>query len=248
MKKHLFRIAEAVRTLTIIPTPYSDTIKPSDSLPYFPIPGLILGALTALTVQVVFYFFYWSFGAALAGVLISVVLTRGLHIDGIADTADGFFGSTKRENRLAIMKDSRVGVFGVIAIVFTVFSKVLAIEHLVQNDSVFVLIPVFVIARCVMSCLAVSLPYARAEGGTGKPYVEGAKKEHAGLSVLLTVLIMLFFTSHLLLPFVVIGGLLFVTLHFWFMRYFGGITGDLLGTANEVVEIVLVVMCVAIAV
>ena len=98
------------------------------SVPWFPIVGAILGALSGT----VYWALHGPLGAPLAAVLAvaaSAAATGGLHEDGLADTADALGGAT-RERRLEIMKDSRVGVFGAMALVLSTLARVFAVSSL----------------------------------------------------------------------------------------------------------------------
>ena len=97
--------------------------------PFFPLVGLLVGALAALFDFLVSQILPSAIASTLT-VLILVKLTGGLHMDGLADTADGFFSARDRETILAIMRDSRIGTMGVMAIVFVILIKVGALTTL----------------------------------------------------------------------------------------------------------------------
>ncbi|MEI8191050.1 MAG: adenosylcobinamide-GDP ribazoletransferase [candidate division NC10 bacterium] len=104
----------AFRTLTIIPLPGKDVEKFSSALFFFPVVGGLVGLLTAFAGWGVGHWLRWPFGAGVAAVALSTVVTGGLHLDGLADGFDSLGGRT-RERKLEIMKDPRVGSFGVMA-------------------------------------------------------------------------------------------------------------------------------------
>jgi len=102
---------------------------------------------------------------------------------------------------------------------------------------IYLVIP-FVISRAMQVALAVPLPYARAEGGTGKRFVDGATSFHLVISILLAAIVCVYI-SPVIAAGSLIGALIVtVMLGYWFRRVFGGITGDLLGMASEIIETV----------
>ena len=111
-------LVTAIRTLTVLPVPGKDSDDFSAALPWFPVVGIILGAIlyTISLLWSLLPFEQWSWGCAVILSALLVWLTRGLHMDGLADWADSL-GGFDRERRLAIMKDSSLGAFGVMAIV-----------------------------------------------------------------------------------------------------------------------------------
>src|SRR5512145_1363019 len=120
----LHGLVTALRTLTILPVPGSDASDMSRALPWFPLVGCLLGFLLwGLAWGFGFMAVFWPGGTALVVVAASAILTRGLHLDGLADWADGFGGGRDKERTLAIMKDSHVGAFGVIALIIVLIAR-----------------------------------------------------------------------------------------------------------------------------
>ena len=234
----------ALTTLTLISWPGKESEDLSTSLPWFPAVGLFLGmilcgigyAWTRLLPG------QWLAGAALLIVGVEVWLTRGLHLDGLADWADSIGGFQEREKRLAIMKDTSLGAFGVLALILALMARWVAFERILGAGSFIWLLPIFALSRGMMVYLITTLPYARAEEGMAKPFVKGASPKHRLASHLICLGICLPF-GPLGLAFFVFAG--FVTWLFKVrcLKRFGGITGDLLGTANEMVEICLLLIC-----
>lgn len=229
----------AMRTLTILPIPGREAERPADSLYFFPLVGEIIGGAILLVAWLVAGKIGWTFGAAWAGVLVSVCLTRGLHLDGLSDTVDACLAAPERERRLAIMKDPHIGSFGVAAIVLALLCKLAALERLSATGHwSWIVLPV-VLSRTVMVLAAVCLPYARAEGGKAGSFVQESKKTHffvaAGLALLLCGL------PAGIIGLISVGLALAIGLFliWWMKRSFGGVTGDLLGFAGEQTECLL---------
>ncbi len=98
-------------------------------------------------------------------VLLLAALSGGLHLDGLADTADGLFSARSRERMLAIMKDSHIGTMGVLALVFAIGLKVAALSSLTLNARLAVLVLMPLAGRTAMVLMLTTLPYARPDGG-----------------------------------------------------------------------------------
>lgn len=230
----------AMRTLSAIPIPGRDAEKMTASLPWFPVVGAVLGGI----LYGMWWLLHasglggWSEGTALVLVAAAAVLTRGLHLDGLADAADGLFSMTGRTRTLEIMKDPRVGTFGVLCLMLTLGLKWVALKRLVEHEWVIWMVPVSVVSRAVMVELAVSLPYARIEGGTGAPFVRDAGTRHRVLGWMIAAILvapagpLAFLTPAL-------GYIAAKILGRIYTRRLGGVTGDLLGAASEIVEIAL---------
>jgi len=230
----------ALTFLTKLPWPWrgpADETALARSMFWFPWVGAVLGLI------------YWGAWAGLhrglpapaaAALLLTLTVwvTGGLHLDGLADTADGLGGGRTPAEALAIMKDSRVGAFGVISLILGLvlkFSLFLSLAAQTSGAAALLLFPV--ISRWSMVLLAYLSPYARAEGGLGQAMtlgisprvLLGASLSAGGLSLLIlgaSGLVLLIAAAALIW----LGSL-------YCQRRLGGITGDILGAANEVVEI-----------
>ncbi len=225
-----------MRTLTILPIPGRDTECPANAFYFFPLVGELIGGAVLLAAWFLAAKIGWTFGAALAGIFVLVCLTRGLHLDGLSDTVDAFFAAQTHEKRLQIMKDPHIGVFGAAAVFLALLCKAVSLERLCSNGHWgWIILPV-VLSRTVMVLVAVSLPYARAEGGKAQAFFAGAKPTHLWFAGALAVIFCFLHAGSIGL-FVAAAaltmGLLMVR---WMKRSFGGATGDLLGFAGETAE------------
>jgi adenosylcobinamide-GDP ribazoletransferase len=237
-------LLSAFRTLTILSWPGKENNDLSASLPWFPVVGAILGLMLYGLARMGMFFSLnpWYGGLAIIILTVGVWLTRGLHLDGLADWADSIGGSYSREKRLAIMKDSHTGAFGVIVLVLVLLAKWVAFERLLLSGTMIWVLITMIISRDMMVELITTLPYARSGDGMGRPFVEGASLRHRIISHILCLLFCLPFG---LLAFVLWGVAMVITRIFRkvFLKGFGGITGDLLGTTNEMIEVILFIMC-----
>ncbi|MBW1980137.1 MAG: adenosylcobinamide-GDP ribazoletransferase [Deltaproteobacteria bacterium] len=239
-------LTTAIRTLTILPIPGREAENPAASLPYFPLVGCLLGLCL------------WAAGllgnlipgngwpAGVAGLMVAahIVLTRALHLDGLADLVDAIGGSWDKHERLAIMKDSHLGVFGAIAVALVLLLKWLAFARMVAGGTTLWLVLIFAIARAIQVDLAVQLPYARAEGGTASSFVEAATSRHRYSALGFTLVLAVVFGP----PGVVLFTVAVTVSRLygrWCGKRLGGISGDMLGAANELVETALFMLLAA---
>ena len=162
-------------------------------------------------------------------------LSRGLHLDGLADSADGLLGSADRQRRLAIMKDSRIGAFGALALLYVVLLKLQALHLLCGSDRTHALLlsPMFARWSCVV--MAYSAPPARQEG-LGALFLQGVQLREVAFAstfVLIAGLLTVGLLNLLLLA--VLTGITLGATRYCKHRL-GGVTGDTMGAIGEIVE------------
>lgn len=241
------RFLAAIRFLTVVPIPGTWGTAEDDlvnSVPFFPVVGLILGMLAAG--------FAWVMGplcppmliAALVIVLL-IAFSGGLHMDGLSDTADGFLSSRSRERMLEIMKDSHVGAMGVIAIAASLLVKFAAVASLPPSFRWQTVLLMPLAGRCAIVLNMAMLSSAR-PGGLGALL---CKRNHQ-VSALWSMAVLLGIAWWLLrLPGLAVAGAVFAMalLFAWqCRRKIGGSTGDTFGAVCELCEIVPpVVLCMA---
>lgn len=215
----------------------------SDALPWFPFVGAVYGLTAFLLAQ--------SLGAVSAQVVAALILvvhtllSGGLHLDGVADAADGLGGGRDRTRSLEIMKDSRVGAFGVMAVVLDLLLKWSLYSVLVEAGLALWFIPVGIFSRALQVELMVCLPYARSEGTAGV-FVERAGPGHRVSVLLVSAVSALFFGIQGIVALVVA----YIVARVWGIyvtQRVGGITGDLLGVVSELVELSVALFAVLIA-
>lgn len=228
----------AIRTLTLIPVPGKDARDFSSALIAFIWVGTLQGGILYGLAMLLNYRIYpgWPEASGFFIVLAGVILTRGLHLDGLADVADGFWGGHNRERVLEIMKDSLLGTFGVVALILLLLAKWIFLVRLLTTGQELWLVAALIVSRVLMVDLSVRLPYAR-DSGTASPFVKGAKWRHWILNFIPAALIL-----YLLLGWqgllALAGGWIFSLLYGRVARgRIGGITGDLLGACCELSEV-----------
>jgi adenosylcobinamide-GDP ribazoletransferase len=233
---------EAVRFLTFIPLPAREASweQVGRGTAYFPLVGALLGAIFVLADALLGKIWSRLLVSAVL-VVLWVILTGGLHLDGLADTVDGLRGGRGREERLTIMKDSRLGTFGGVAVFCLLALKLAFLNELGLAWRGRGLLVVPTLGRWAMVYSIWTFPSAR-PGGIGSLF-----KEHSGLRevVLATVLALVVALSFFSLwGLAILGGLwLAVTLLGWTLtRALGGLTGDTYGALCEISEVLVLAM------
>ena len=225
-------LISALQFITILPLGKAKSYDPPKMVPYFPLVGVLLGLIVALFDSVVIRL--WTPPvAALLDVILLAVLTAAFHLDGLGDTADGLLGPRSRDKALEIMKDSRLGTMGLVAILFVLALKWGGIASLEAHRSIIlIMIPTYARAGILFGMWY--LPYGRSDG-TGKPFFsEKISLRHfwglilpIGLSLIIGLK-----AVWLNLAFVII----IVLILFFYKKRMGCITGDMLGAMVEITE------------
>ncbi len=139
------------------------------SMAYYPAIGLLLGLILWAAHWALSLFLPRALGDGLI-LLVLVILTGALHLDGLADTLDGLAAGKAPEERLRIMKDHRVGTFGAVGLILVLGLKFLALHSLLTQDVGKALLVALTLSRWSMVQLVYRAPYARREGGSGSPF------------------------------------------------------------------------------
>jgi adenosylcobinamide-GDP ribazoletransferase len=219
--------------LTRLPVP-DHLPKGAASAWAWPLVGAVLGGIAALVAAVALWLGFTPGVVAALVLTLGALMTGGLHEDGLSDTADGLFGGWTRERRLEIMKDSRVGSYGVLALVLVTLVRWSALTTLLTGASPWALVAAGAMSRAPMAVLMAALPNARDNGlshATGRPSLEVAL-----IGAALAVAIAFLFAGWAVLPMLVVVAILTVLLARSARARIGGQTGDILGAAQQLAE------------
>ncbi|PIZ16199.1 adenosylcobinamide-GDP ribazoletransferase [Candidatus Desantisbacteria bacterium CG_4_10_14_0_8_um_filter_39_17] len=247
------RFLIALQFLTIIPVKVKDVDEKDSakSAAFFPVVGIVIGILLVLFYAVlsqlmpampadVFVIIFWIF------------ITGVLHLDGLADTMDGFYASTQKEKILKVMEDTSTGAKGVAALIILLLFKFALLSNIEGAAKIYSLILAPTISRYSMFIAIASSSPARKEG-MGKLFIGKTGLAELIFSSIIMVLICL--TSWFLplgqikmLGFIAVAVAVIITLTF--VRYcnykIGGMTGDTLGALNEIVEVAVLLSIVVV--
>ncbi len=210
----------------------------------FPIAGLVVGLIGAVVYGLAHKFGLPPWPAAALAVAATLLATGCLHEDGLADTADGFGGGTTREQKLGIMRDSHIGVYGVTALTIALLLRVGALASLPNAHAiVWALLASHAAARATMPTLMFLLPPARNDGlsfEAGRPPGEAVA---AAAVIGFVILAFCLHPGHGLLAFIFLATI--VAAMAWLaMRQIEGQTGDVLGALEQASEIAVLLIAV----
>ncbi len=248
IRAELRTLAGALVFFTRLPLPERLGVGAADlrrAITYFPLCGWIVGALSALVWWLAARVFPAPVATGLA-LVAGVLLTGAMHEDGWADVCDGFGGGYTKERVLAIMKDSHVGVYGVIGLILLVGLKWQTLAALPRALVPVALVAGHALGRGMAATLMATLDYARAEGPSKARALVVRLAGWRLALVLATALAPLG-----LLPVRAWWGVaaaagLRVVLARWFFRRIGGYTGDCLGAAQQLGELAFYLVLIAI--
>lgn len=204
-------------------------------VPYLPLFGCLMGLIDATFYQLIQFVFPDRIAWVLT-LCFDVLLTGGFHLDGLADTADGLFSSRTKDRMLQIMKDSRIGSNGVLALIFYYALLIILFPYL-QDRKWLVVLSLSMIGKVGLSLQLFRMTYARENGGSGNFFI-GTKTQDILLAQILPIIlsfIMFEWKGIIAYSFVII----FSIVYRWFVYgKIGGHTGDTLGAFVEVSQII----------
>jgi adenosylcobinamide-GDP ribazoletransferase len=235
----------ALRFLTTIPLPERRETSPEQlgrATAYFPVVGLIIGLVLAALNWLLNFIMPSAVVNALL-IVILVLITGALHLDGFVDTCDGIAGNKTVEDRWRVMRDSRAGAFGIVGVVLLLLVKYVSLNSIPEVLMMATLLFMPVISRWSMVFAIFAYPYARPSGlGT-------AFKQATRWPQFIAATIITFVVALALFPFFSINGLWLIfgiwvitaLFSVYLKRKFAGLTGDTYGAINEVAEVMALV-------
>jgi adenosylcobinamide-GDP ribazoletransferase len=228
----------AVSFLTMIPVS-GKIAPPGRAAIFFPLVGAILGAAGA-AIYIALSRALPSSIAALIVVAFWAAVSGVLHEDGLADAADAFRAGRSREKMTAILKDSRIGTYGAVAIVLSIVARWQAIEHLTSIN----IFAAFIAAQATPRAGIVALAWVSRPAGTGLG--------HAFASTLTTPVALFAISQGIAAALacgirpgltIILGSYLILRVAQWyFYRRIGGVNGDCLGATEQILEIFILVL------
>ncbi|WP_337269831.1 adenosylcobinamide-GDP ribazoletransferase [Oryzifoliimicrobium ureilyticus] len=243
----LTHLARTMGFLSRIPMPAAafknDDGKVSKLAHYFPIAGLLLGLAPALVFSILLALHTDALMAALIALLVLTLQTGALHEDGLADVADGIGGGSSREKRLAIMKDSRIGTYGALALILSLALRAAALAAIARETFPFLAAAAFPAAACLSRAALVwhwqRLPAAKPEGVAASVGQPDEKSLHAGLLSACLLAAFLLWPSlglQALVSSVITVGIVAIVFTRYIRARLSGHTGDTLGACQQICE------------
>jgi len=201
----------------------------------YPLVGAVLGLIAGIIGSLLHWFGAPAPMAAVAALAALALLTGGMHEDGLADCADGFGGAFDTEKRLEIMKDSRIGAYGAIALILFLLARFSNMETLVSTSFIPALIAVGAASRLPVVLAMYAMPNARSKGlsaSVGKP-----PETSLGIAIVITLLICFIFigwSGIFVFGWAMIAATIMGLIA---MRSIDGQTGDVLGAIQQWAEV-----------
>lgn len=230
----------ALQFLTILPVEVGkiDEQKLARSAIFFPLVGILLGWLLISINNILSALNFPQLCVDIIIVVALIILTAGIHLDGLSDTFDGLFSGKDKEGMLAIMRDSHAGVMGILAIISVVLLKIALLYSISAALKPLALLLICVLSRWSMVFYMFLFPYARQEG-KAKTFVRGMNREIFILATLIA-LVSVWLVWNLKGIFILFIAAAFTWAFGKIVRdKIGGLTGDTVGALNEIMEVTL---------
>ncbi|SFU69034.1 cobalamin-5'-phosphate synthase [Aliiroseovarius crassostreae] len=238
-------VPAALGLLSRLPVPVNGTLaleRGAQSAWAWPLAGLLIAAIPSIAALALIWIGLPAPLAAVSFLTVQILITGALHEDGLADCADGFWGGYDRVRRLEIMKDSRIGAYGVIAIGLSLAARLLALTTVLPADlavpysTVIPLMAIGMISRLPMVILMHLLPNARGDGlaqSVGRPPLS-----IVCIATSLTLALGFALLGMQLLPILIWTSAAMGLLALLARQKIAGQTGDVLGASQQISEII----------
>lgn len=234
----------ALQFLTIFPTPLRHEVHTKafgQSLTYFPLVGLILGAI----LFGLHYGLSLVLPASVVNVLLIialVILTGTHHLDGFTDTCDGIIAGKSKDERLAIMSDSKVGTFGIVGVILLLLLKYVSLSS-VPILPALLLMPI--LSRWTMVSVIFAFPYARSSG-MGLFFKQGANWQRLTIATVIALIAAIMLLNWWGLVLMIALCLIVFGVASYFRSRLNGLTGDTYGAVNEIAEVLVLLLIIVI--
>jgi adenosylcobinamide-GDP ribazoletransferase len=231
-------VSLAISLLTRIPMPHQAAVLP-DSMARaqraFPLVGAMIGLAIGLVERGLLAVGIPELAAAALALGAGAALTGALHEDGLADVGDGFGGGRDREAKLAIMRDSRLGTYGVLVLLVGFVAKLSALASLPMTAIIPALVAAHALARAAIPVLAANMPLAREDGlgkSAGRPDTASTIVA-VGIAVVIALLCLPFGEAVLA---ALVTAVAAAAMGWLAWRQIGGVSGDVFGAVEQVAE------------
>ena len=200
---------------------------------FFSLAGMIVGGIAGILYYIVSYLNKDI--ASFIAITTIIIVTGGLHLDGLGDTFDGFFSARDKEKVLKIMKDSRTGTYGVVAIILDILLKYILLSNMEGN------IPLFLILSCgngrLIAAFLMSFTKTARPGGLGDMFSSSGPRKYAVAGGIIYAVVTILINPMFIVPllFSILSAIL-VSMKSY--KIIGGLTGDVYGASIEIAEIV----------
>jgi len=234
----------ALQFLTSLPVKIKAQIPDkefAESMAYFPLVGLLMGLALALAYNIFNLIFPHSINCALI-LILNIVLTGGLHMDGFIDTFDGIASRGDKKEILKIMREGRPGAIGVSAAILLFLLKYSLLVSLPKEAIGPSLVAMTTLSRWTLVVSSGLYPYAREGEGLGRKFVQGLGLKEGFISTAVALLIAFLVFELRIFILVPLVFCALVGFNSYLHKRIGGITGDTLGALNELIEVLILML------
>lgn len=235
----------ALQFLTVIPLKIQKLSERdiAYSMIYFPVVGLLLGLVLAGANILLISLGFKQIATDVSAIILLIILTGGLHLDGLSDTADAILSRKNKDEMLKIMRDSRIGVMGALSLISIILLKISFLSSVNLPTKTTALILMCVLSRWSLVFAIFLFPYARSDG-KAKVFTQGINSKITYLATAITLLIAVLTLGLRGVLILVVTAMCVYLIGKFVTKKLGGITGDTLGAINELIEItVLFIIC-----
>ncbi|MCX5697831.1 MAG: adenosylcobinamide-GDP ribazoletransferase [Candidatus Omnitrophica bacterium] len=228
----------ALQFLTIIPIKIKqfDERKIAYSIMFFPIVGLLLGLVLSGVIFISLWLHLGEVSLTIFLVVLLVALTGGMHLDGLADTADALLSRKNKDEMLRIMRDSHIGVMGVLSLVCILLLKIALIYSLALSVKIVSILLMCMLSRWAMALAMYVFPYSRQEG-KARLFIQGMNLKILAFATIGTLALAVIIWQLKGLALMVVIALSTYLIGKAIQKKIDGITGDTIGAINELTEV-----------
>ncbi|MDD2490755.1 MAG: adenosylcobinamide-GDP ribazoletransferase [Bacteroidales bacterium] len=247
MKRELNLLFNALLFYTRFPVPVKVVFSEenlSKSFRYFPLAGTLSGGVGALVYYLCCLILPHSLAIASA-IIVIILLTGAMHEDGLSDFLDGFGGGRSREDILRIMKESTIGVYGVLGVVSILFIKYLALNSLPKDLIITTLIGAHSVSRLSPIMLVNSSTYVRERLSKASHTRLKTDKKTIAIATIIASAPLLLFNWKFSAVYILLSALLFIVFRRYLNKRLGGFTGDTLGALQQLNEVLFYLVLIA---
>ncbi len=237
----------ALQFLTILPLKIKEVSekKIANSMIFFPFVGLFLGLLLSGINWLLLILNFSSVVTNIILVVTLIVITGGMHLDGLSDSTDAFLSGKSKEEMLAIMRDPHIGVMGILSLISIILLKIGLLFSINSSSKITALLLMCILSRWSVVFSMFLFPYARRDG-KAKIFIQGMNlKTLIFSSILVIIFSFAVWRTKGLLTLLIIAGCTYLSGKI-IKRKIGGITGDTLGATIEIMELItLFTVCIS---
>lgn len=238
LRREVSALVCALQFLTRIPVPDGHFSESAfrKSVTYFPLVGVIVGAAGCIA-YLLAQLLWPDTIAIVVALLVMILCTGGFHEDGLADTADGIGGGWRAADKLRIMKDSRIGTYGALALVLALLLKFTALSNLPAADVTGALLVAHAVSRWCILPLVRYTDYVSGGSGSGTALVGAVSDGRLVAGTLIAIAATVSMAFNHAVAIAVSAVVITASSRWYWQRKLGGITGDTLGATNQLVEL-----------